>query len=203
MESTGERDRIQCSQSTADLLRFSGKARWVHPRKTLVNAKGKGQLQTYWIEIVSNGSAHHSSRRSSNSSEDSKLSGTSVEDAPPGKSMLWGVQEDMKKDDDEDQTMRHRSKHQRLIDYNVDLLSQHLKMVIARRQMLRLAGRRCSQGGLPPQVHSFSTETPDDGRTVLGFMDGHVEFFDVWWLPTNSKPSLNADGAHIDRDGYY
>ena len=43
----------------------------------------------------------------------------------------------------------------------------------------------------------------DDGRTVLGFMDGHVEFFDVWWLPTNSKPSLNADGAHIDRDGYY
>lgn len=33
MESTGDADMIQLSQSTADLLRASGKGHWLHPRE--------------------------------------------------------------------------------------------------------------------------------------------------------------------------
>ena len=46
MESTGERNRIQVSQSTADLLIQAGKAYWVKPRADLMKAKGKGQIRT-------------------------------------------------------------------------------------------------------------------------------------------------------------
>jgi hypothetical protein len=55
MESNGERNRIQVSQSTADLLIADGKQHWLTPRKDLVNAKGKGLLQTYWCEPQSKG----------------------------------------------------------------------------------------------------------------------------------------------------
>lgn len=50
MESNGENGRIQCSQKTADLLIAAGKASWLTPRKELVDAKGKGKLQCYWVE---------------------------------------------------------------------------------------------------------------------------------------------------------
>lgn len=48
MESTGERDKIQVSQETADLLVAAGRDRWIKPRSEKIMAKGKGQLQTYW-----------------------------------------------------------------------------------------------------------------------------------------------------------
>lgn len=156
MESTGEKDRIQCSQATADLLRMQGKSRWLCPRENKVNAKGKGQLQTYWIEMT----PRANSRRHSNSSEDSGS-------AHPDCSMLWGEQEDMKKDDPLDSGTFERSRHQRLVDYNVDLLSQHLKHIVARRQMLQASGRRCSMGGRPPELHKFSTDTVLDDKMVL------------------------------------
>jgi hypothetical protein len=55
MESNSERNRIQVSQSTADLLIADGLQHWLTPRKDLVNAKGKGLLQTYWCEPQSRG----------------------------------------------------------------------------------------------------------------------------------------------------
>jgi class 3 adenylate cyclase len=50
MESTGIPNRIQVSSTTADLLIEAGKANWVKPRDELIEAKGKGKMQTYWVE---------------------------------------------------------------------------------------------------------------------------------------------------------
>jgi class 3 adenylate cyclase len=52
MESTGMPGKIQCSQATADLLLLAGKSDWIKAREGLVQAKGKGEMQTYWIEIA-------------------------------------------------------------------------------------------------------------------------------------------------------
>jgi class 3 adenylate cyclase len=41
MESTGERNRIQVSETTAQLLSAAGKENWISPRNELVAAKGK------------------------------------------------------------------------------------------------------------------------------------------------------------------
>lgn len=49
MESTGVTDRIQISQSTADILIGAGKEHWICPRDEIVEAKGKGTLKTYWL----------------------------------------------------------------------------------------------------------------------------------------------------------
>ena len=54
MESTGRRSLIQVSQATADLLVKAGKEKWIRPREDLVEVKGKGRMQTYWVEPASN-----------------------------------------------------------------------------------------------------------------------------------------------------
>lgn len=50
MESTGQRDMVQISQATADLLEEAGKSHWLTPRDDVVVAKGKGEMKTYWIK---------------------------------------------------------------------------------------------------------------------------------------------------------
>jgi 3'5'-cyclic nucleotide phosphodiesterase len=49
MESSSLPNKIQVSQKTAELIVEAGKGHWLCARKDLVNAKGKGLLQTYWL----------------------------------------------------------------------------------------------------------------------------------------------------------
>jgi len=49
MESNGVKGRIHCSQETADALILEGKGYYLTPREEKIVAKGKGELQTYWI----------------------------------------------------------------------------------------------------------------------------------------------------------
>lgn len=51
MESNGQPGRIHVSSSTAELLTSQGKQKWLIPREDLVHAKGKGQMQTYWVNF--------------------------------------------------------------------------------------------------------------------------------------------------------
>jgi hypothetical protein len=53
MESTGERSRIQVSEETYRLLKQAGRDKWLTKRDRSVNAKGKGDLQTWWLSRVS------------------------------------------------------------------------------------------------------------------------------------------------------
>ena len=50
VETTGQSGRIHLSHETARQLIETGKARWVKKRKDLVTAKGKGTMQTYWLQ---------------------------------------------------------------------------------------------------------------------------------------------------------
>jgi len=49
MESLGKAGMIQVSQETAMLIQDGGKGQWLRKRQDKVQAKGKGQLETYWI----------------------------------------------------------------------------------------------------------------------------------------------------------
>ena len=53
MESTGEPDRVQVSSVTAEIIKKNGKGHWLLPRPDLVEVKGKGTFQTYWLVNVS------------------------------------------------------------------------------------------------------------------------------------------------------
>ncbi|CAJ1964636.1 unnamed protein product [Cylindrotheca closterium] len=52
VETTGKHNRIQVSGETADLLTKAGKEHLLEERKTVVEAKGKGKLQTFWLLTV-------------------------------------------------------------------------------------------------------------------------------------------------------
>jgi 3'5'-cyclic nucleotide phosphodiesterase len=49
MESTGKAGQIQISAITAERLIAAGKSHWINQRDDKVTAKGKGELQTYWL----------------------------------------------------------------------------------------------------------------------------------------------------------
>ncbi|CAJ1963472.1 unnamed protein product [Cylindrotheca closterium] len=50
LESTGKTNQIQVSQATANLINASGKSHWIRKREEMVEARGKGQMQTYWVK---------------------------------------------------------------------------------------------------------------------------------------------------------
>ena len=52
MESTGKPAKIHVSEATADHLRSNGKEKWLVPREEGVEAKGKGLMKTFWVEIA-------------------------------------------------------------------------------------------------------------------------------------------------------
>lgn len=49
MESTGIRNRIHISEDSANLISAFGKTHWVKLREDKVKAKGKGIMNTYWL----------------------------------------------------------------------------------------------------------------------------------------------------------
>ena len=51
LESSSKRDCVQCSHETATLLFNAGKEHWVEKRTDGVSLKGKGSLDTYWLNV--------------------------------------------------------------------------------------------------------------------------------------------------------
>jgi class 3 adenylate cyclase len=51
MEHNGMKSKIQISDTTANILLASGKRSWVTLREDKIIAKGKGEMQTYWLEL--------------------------------------------------------------------------------------------------------------------------------------------------------
>lgn len=49
MESNGMPGRIHMSEATAMALKERGYESWVQQREDTINAKGKGEMQTYWV----------------------------------------------------------------------------------------------------------------------------------------------------------
>lgn len=54
MESTGRAGCVQVSETTAQILLKAGKSHWVVQRPQMINIKGKGPQQTYWL-VASDG----------------------------------------------------------------------------------------------------------------------------------------------------
>jgi Adenylate and Guanylate cyclase catalytic domain len=178
MESTGQRNRIQISQSTADFLIEAGKDDIIQAREDLVNAKGKGQVQTYWI-VSRSGSTHSSGRggstddstntptrgayntsdsfvnlvtrkkgasfRRDGSGMSSPISRRNVVSEGSRRSLLssthshiWGKDNNFEDGFDEPAFgAGDMNRQERLIDWNVDVLTALLRQIIAQRKAKR------------------------------------------------------------------
>jgi class 3 adenylate cyclase len=112
MESTGARDKIQISQQTANLLVEAGKTSWITPRTEKVIAKGKGEMQTYWVAVsVKQGSSNSCVESSSSNLLEDALNDL---DASSNCQLI-------------------SAKTIRLVKWNVDVLKNLLVLVQARR----------------------------------------------------------------------
>lgn len=65
MESNGFKNKVHLSADTAKLLMDAGQAHRVTERPDLVDCKGKGLVQTYWLDLGSSSDSHASSYASS------------------------------------------------------------------------------------------------------------------------------------------
>jgi hypothetical protein len=55
IETTGWKNKIHISKETADRLTEMGKGHWFTPRGDKVTAKGKGELETFWLRQIGSG----------------------------------------------------------------------------------------------------------------------------------------------------
>ena len=68
IESTGSVGKIHVSEATADILQKKGYGHWLSRREDQVEAKGKGQLETYWAIIPEKSTYSHADTKTSQSS---------------------------------------------------------------------------------------------------------------------------------------
>jgi class 3 adenylate cyclase len=120
MESTGARNKIHISQATADLLLKADKGSWVKERESMVSAKGKGLMQTYWLSLKDT-SLEPVCNASKTTATWSSVHSTDFCSHPHAQE---NGNEEMVPSDD---------RTQRLIEWNVDVLQRQLKKTIAMR----------------------------------------------------------------------
>eukprot|EP00980_Cylindrotheca_fusiformis_P003027 scaffold703_cov131-Cylindrotheca_fusiformis.AAC.4 len=122
MEHTGQRNRIQLSHTTADMLKEAGLVQWIMSRDSKIFVKGKGEMQTYWLR--------KSKARKPKASEvktDLAAVAESVETAEESDSLEEVV---LGFDGDSHQGM---TKIERLVEWNVEVLASLLQQIIACR----------------------------------------------------------------------
>jgi hypothetical protein len=153
MESTGAPNRIHCSQATATLLESAGKS-WSTPRDDLVHAKGKGELQTYWIKLAkkSNLSPRTGSTSSLNDENSVDLSDRLGKEW--SRAGLWPTRQL------QDLKFLEVEKERRLVDWNTDVLCRLLKEVVVRRQIT-------SEGSHRRTLYTSNTSNRSNGNMVI------------------------------------
>eukprot|EP00980_Cylindrotheca_fusiformis_P002324 scaffold541_cov138-Cylindrotheca_fusiformis.AAC.7 len=122
MESTSQRHRIQVSQVTADLLIASGLSVWIAPRESKIFVKGKGEMQTYWL----NTKASKGSKSSKPMGDMRMLSETAPDDSTDYQSVH-------EVDDSFLNDVGTMTKTERLVEWNVEVLTSLLQQIIASR----------------------------------------------------------------------
>ena len=149
-ETTSERNKIQASFDTAALLREAGKGKWLTPRDKLIFAKGKGEMQTYFVHPKSSTSLSHSSSASGEHASTSSMKDESKE-SHNGEIRT-------------DSTGKLRdAKLQRSADWICEILLRLLKQMVARR----MASGRPTTGGSKELRQAALAMQPEAGKMVL------------------------------------
>jgi len=125
MESTGVKRKIQVSQETAELIIAANRPNWVKPREDIIIAKGKGELQTYWLLP----------QREVNTSSDFSIATDASSEAENLDALAWinAANEDGHNKKSNGKAPEIDEKILRLVDYTSEILLQILKKIVAKR----------------------------------------------------------------------
>ena len=128
MESTGLGGQIHCSQATADLLIAADKHSWIALRRDIVQVKGKGTVQTYWVNpelvdlsIFKDLEKSVATRRRKSGAAGNQAHLEQLVDSQPIE--LWG----------EESQNEISAQEKRLIEWHVEVLSRLLREILSQR----------------------------------------------------------------------
>ena len=121
MESTGLRNRIQMSATTAQIIIDSGKGKWIEKRSEKVDVKGKGLQETYFFK--QRFEKHGSASVTSGSSDDA-VAATIASSNEQTTALVQSLGKSIS------------SKSQRLITWNTAVLSRRIKSILQYRESL-------------------------------------------------------------------
>jgi hypothetical protein len=165
MEQTSRPGWIQVSHTTAEVLKNSGKENWLRERGG-VEIKGKGSATTYWLDITGTKTM---SRQSSTFHD--------PDDAIPRRSLAHvGRCSSLLTD-----RSTHDDRVDRLVDWNVDILTRLLKQIHGRRLQRGDTGRR---GKLSRRMSSRMLLTLDEENQKTSVLD---EVSEIIMLPQFDK----------------
>lgn len=111
-EATGKPHRIHASKEFVDCLQAQGYGDWFRPRDGVVNIKGRGEFQTFWVEPPNLDIL-------ANATDESSLCGDLIDENCTGAEQLGRSKQE---------------KVDRMISWNVQLLLSLLKKVVAARR---------------------------------------------------------------------
>eukprot|EP00538_Stauroneis_constricta_P012517 CAMPEP_0119553812 /NCGR_PEP_ID=MMETSP1352-20130426/6472_1 /TAXON_ID=265584 /ORGANISM="Stauroneis constricta, Strain CCMP1120" /LENGTH=1218 /DNA_ID=CAMNT_0007600295 /DNA_START=114 /DNA_END=3770 /DNA_ORIENTATION=+ len=173
MESLGMPDRIHVSPKTADLIVAAGKHGWITPREDVIAVKGKGEVQTFWVEI---------------GNKDYFSSGATVK-AGGGVATLSETSSSATDEDDKAEAAQgkqqrgHSSRIDRLVHWNVDMLEGMLKRVIAHNR---------TNGNAAGIAQPSATPPPDTSATEMHRPRQELD------APIKFDTSTNASAMDVD-----
>ena len=143
IETGGRADRIHVSTETANQLKELGKSKWVTKREDTIIAKGKGELQTYWLSVNFAGVA--STRSSEGNGPTDEDMGYEINDKDDDAACGMDVHAKLEilkrsvetsrylSDNSEQQKKTVPVKSQRLVDWNSSVIIDKLKALIKQR----------------------------------------------------------------------
>lgn len=169
---------MQASQSTAELPKRCGKSNWLTPREDLVQAKGKGMMQTFWVEpkyrITSLNNTAESTRSLAKDNFDAILG----------------------------------NKSQQLVDWSIDVLGCLLKGIITHRPMIHaenpIHAKRShisvsrSQSKSDSFVKKLSSYLPTTVSIEAPILDKVVEIIDFPVYRESDQEIMDTNRAKID-----
>lgn len=153
MESNGKPGKIHLSGATAELLIASGKRHWVEKREDKIHAKGKGELQTFFLREMAKRvrTSSYGSRQSGNfvSAEESAPS------QPEGEALNESVAE-------KDSLRQLDQKTCRMVDWTTHSLLQLLERLVSMRETQELSDGNDDSPPLPPNACGTPLEELQD-----------------------------------------
>ncbi|CAB9527346.1 Receptor-type guanylate cyclase gcy [Seminavis robusta] len=176
MESNGIRNKIHISGETADHLKAAGKMHWLVPREEKIVAKGKGEMQTYWLEVKMQSSGSATSKSTESSDHEMENMDASQK--------CMAIKENLSRENAPVIRQKLSPKAHRLVKWNVEIISRLLKQVVSRRnELTKLQKRRA------PSM-DFRVETSrEDGTTVIDEVKEIIEL-----------PEFDAKAARDQQD---
>jgi hypothetical protein len=214
IESTGKPDRIHLSEQAYKELKRQGKARWCLRRAEKVVAKGKGELETYWLLLDSGrvcdnamltddeamkGPTPASSVVAAGLSADSSAAGRN-NNGNDNKEVTVDDHQNHHHNDEPPQRRLPASTNASLVDWNAEVLVQLLSNVVACRPMLMFGsydGKSTLNGKLSV------TALTELGRSLGTKGNNHDEIADVISMPrwtggATTAAQVKATAARLD-----